>query len=162
MTMTLRLASCVLLLTTAAANAENFTVSNTFQDPKMTRGKELPSVELNAEVFADQSAEIGDGVELESYIGFYNIDFSEDMTKLTMTVSDTARPSHNPMPEERYDRYYYTFDGTAPYGATIDAVASSEGLGDYSAVDVVDDKLVVEFGEGADITPGNTLVINLQ
>lgn len=158
----LKIASSLLLMTTAASYADNFTVSNTFQDPKMTRGKELPTVELNAEVFADQSAEIGDGVELESYVGFYDIDFSSDRTKLTMIVSETARPSNNPLPEERYDRYYYTFDGDGPAAAAIDNAASTEALGLYSAVDIVDGKLVVEFGEGADITPGNTLVVNLQ
>lgn len=159
---TVTLTAIALTFASGAAFADSFTVSNTFQDAGMTEGQEVPTTMFDAEVFADQSAEIGDGVELENFIGFYSIDFAADMSSLTMTVTETAMPSDNPLPADRFDRYYFSFDGAAPTGATIDSGASTPALAGGAAASVADGVLVVEFGESTDVTPGNTLVISLD
>lgn len=156
------IATLFALLSSPVLAETSFVVSNTFQDSGMTGGQEVPTVNFDAAVFADQTATIGDAVELQNFIGFYSIDFAADLSSLTMTVTDTAKPTNNPIPADRFDRYYFTFTGAALTGASIDGAASTAALAGGASVAVVEGKLVVTFGETADITPGNTLIISLK
>lgn len=150
------------LLAFPALAETSFTVSNTFQDTAMTGGQEVPTVKFDPTIFADKTATVGGEVELPNFIGFYSIDFAADLSTLKMTVTDTAKPTNNPIPANRFDRYYFTFTGTAPAKASIDAEASTPTLAGGASVAVVDGKLVVTFGQSADITPGNSLMIKLK
>ncbi|UWP98660.1 hypothetical protein [Aliiroseovarius crassostreae] len=151
-------------LTAGAASADTmFTVANTFQDPQMTGGNEISTIAFSADVYANQAATVSAGVEIPNFVNFYEIDVAEDMSILTMTVSETAKPANNPMPADRFDRYYYTFTGAGPASASIDADASTAAIAEGATVTVTTTgRLVVAFGEGADFTPGNKVVINLQ
>ena len=67
------------------------------------------------------------------------------------------------MPAGRFDRYYFTFTGTAPTIATIDADGSTAAIASGAKVDVISTgRLVVEVGEGADFTSGNKIVVKLD
>ncbi len=158
------LLAAVLALTAGAASADTmFTVANTFQDPQVTGGAEISTIAFSAEVYANQAATVGADVEIANFVNFYEIDVAEDMTTLTMTVSDTAKPFNNPMPADRFDRYYFTFTGAGPATATIDADASTAAIADGATVTVTTTgRVVVAFSEGADFTPGNKVVINLE
>lgn len=156
--------AATLALTAGAASADTiFTVANTFQDPTMTGGAEISTIAFSAEVYANQAATVGANVEIANFVNFYEIDVAKDMSTLTMTVSDTARPANNPMPADRFDRYYFTFTGAGPAAATIDADASTAAIAGGASVTVTTTgRLVVAFGEGADFTAGNKVVINLN
>lgn len=156
--------AATLALTAGAASADTmFTVANTFQDPKMTGDTEISTIGFSADVYANQAATVGADVEIANFVNFYEIDVADDMSTLTMTVSDTAQPANNPMPANRFDRYYFTFTGAGPAAATIDADASTAAIAGGASVTVTTTgRLVVAFGEGADFTPGNKVVINLN
>ena len=158
------LLAAAVVLTAGAASADTmFTVANTFQDPKMTGGNEVSTIAFSADVYANQAAMVSANVEIPNFVNFYEIDVAEDMSTLTMTVSETAKPANNPMPAERFDRYYYTFTGGGPVSASIDADASTAAIADGATVSVTTTgRVVVAFGEGADFTPGNKVVIDLQ
>lgn len=157
------IASTFALMAGVASADTTFTVANTFEDPKMTGGNEISTIAFSAEVYANQAATVGGGVEIASFVNFYEIDLAEDMSSLTMTVSDTAKPANNPMPADRFDRYYYTFTGAGPASAEIDAGSSTSAIAKgASATVTTTGRLVVAFGEGADFTPGNKLVVNLK
>jgi hypothetical protein len=151
-------------LTAGAASAETmFTVANTFQDPAMTGGAEISTIAFSADVYANQAATVGADVEIANFVNFYEIDVADDMSTLTMTVSETAQPANNPMPADRFDRYYFTFTGAGPAEATIDADASTAAVANGATATVTTTgRIVVAFGEGADFTPGNKVVINLN
>ncbi|WP_432449227.1 hypothetical protein [Aliiroseovarius marinus] len=151
-------------LTAGAASADTmFTVANTFQDPQMNGGNEISTIAFSADVYANQAATVSADIEIPNFVNFYEIDVAEDMSTLTMTVSETAKPANNPMPAERFDRYYYTFTGAGPASASINADASTAAIADGATVAVTTTgRLVVAFGEGADFTPGNKVVVNLQ
>ncbi len=153
-----------LALTSGAAVADTlFTVANTFEDPKMTGGKEISTIAFSPEIYANQAAKIGAVVEIANFVNFYEIDVAADQSSLTMTVSDTANPANNPMPAKRFDRYYYTFTGAGPASAEIDADASTTAIAQGATVSVTTTgRIVIAFGEGADFTPGNKLVVSLK
>ena len=157
------LATALTLTASVALSDTMFTVANTFQDPTMTGGAEISTIAFSADVYANQAATVGADVEIANFVNFYAIDVSEDMSTLTMTVSDTAQPAANPMPAERFDRYYFTFTGAGPAAAEIDGDASTAAIADGATVTLTTTgRLVVAFGEGADFTPGNKVVINLN
>ena len=157
------LATALTLTASVALSDTMFTVANTFQDPTMTGGAEISTIAFSADVYANQAATVGADVEIANFVNFYAIDVSEDMSTLTMTVSDTAQPAANPMPAERFDRYYFTFTGAGPATAEIDGDASTAAISDGATVTLTTTgRLVVAFGEGADFTPGNKVVINLN
>ena len=157
------LAAAVAITASAATAGTMFTVANTFEDPQMTGGAEISTIAFSADVYANQAATVGADVEIANFVNFYVIDVAEDMSTLTMTVSDTAQPANNPMPAERFDRYYFTFTGAGPASAAIDADKSTAAIADGATVTVTTTgRIVVAFGEGADFTPGNTLVVNLN
>ena len=158
------LIASTLALVAGAAQADTmFTVANTFEDPKMTGGNEISTIAFSADVYANQAATVSGDVEIANFVNFYEIDVAADMSSLTMTVSDTAQPANNPMPAERFDRYYYTFTGAGPASAEIDVSASTGAIAQGATATVTTTgRLVVAFGEGADFTPGNTLVVNLK
>lgn len=151
-------------LIAGAASAETmFTLANTFQDPKLTGGQEISTTSFDANVYGNESATVRDGVELPNFVNFYSIDVSVDMSTLTMTVSDSAKPFNNPMPADRFDRYYFTFTGAAPTTATIDFDGSTAAIANGAKVGVISTgRLVVEFSEGADFTSGNKVVVKLN
>ena len=130
------LATALTLTASVALSDTMFTVANTFQDPTMTGGAEISTIAFSADVYANQAATVGADVEIANFVNFYAIDVSEDMSTLTMTVSDTAQPAANPMPAERFDRYYFTFTGAGPAEAAIDADASTAAIADGAAVTV--------------------------
>jgi hypothetical protein len=158
------LIALAITLTAGVATADTmFTVANTFEDPKMTGGQEISTIAFSPDVYANQAATVGAGVEIANFVNFYEIDIAEDMSSLTMTVSDTAKPANNPMPANRFDRYYYTFTGAGPASAEIDSTASTAAIANGATVSVTSTgRIVVAFGEGADFTPGNKVVINLK
>ena len=157
------LATALTLTASVAMSDTMFTVANTFQDPQMTGGAEISTIAFSADVYANQAATVGADVEIANFVNFYAIDVAEDMSTLTMTVSDTAQPAANPMPAERFDRYYFTFTGAGPTAAEIDGDASTAAISDGATVTLTTTgRLVVAFGEGADFTPGNKVVINLN
>ena len=152
-----------LAFTTGFASAQTFVVANTFEDPQMTGGVELSTVAFKPEVFANQAAEVSADVELPNFIGFYTIDVAEDLSQLTMTVSDTASPAQTPMPVGRIDRYYYQFAGVAPNAASLNMEASTPAIAGGVSVSVPGTgRLIVEIGETAAIESGNTIVIDLM
>ena len=129
----------------------------------MTKGVEVSTIAFSADVYANQAATVSSDVEITNFANFYKIDISEDMSTLTMTVSDTAKPATNPMPADRFDRYYYTFTGAGPVSAKIDASTSTVAIANGATATVTTTgRLVVAFGEGADFTPGNKLVVTLK
>lgn len=157
------LASAFVLVAGAASADTVFTVANTFEDPKLTGGSEISTISFSAEVYANQVATVSADVEIANFVNFYKIDVAEDMSTLTMTVSDTAKPFNNPMPADRFDRYYYTFTGAGPAAAEIDASASTAAIAQGATVTMTTTgRLVVAFGEGADFTAGNALVVSLK
>lgn len=157
------LAAALTLTASVAMSDTMFTVANTFEDPAMTGGAEISTIAFSADVYANQAATVGADVEIANFVGFYEIDVAEDMSSLTMTVSDTAQPANNPMPAERFDRYYFTFTGAGPAAAEIDGDASTAAIAQGATVTVTTTgRIVVAFGEGADFTPGNKVVINLN
>lgn len=158
------LLAATVALTAGAASADTmFTVANTFQDPQMTGGTEISTIAFSADVYANQAATVGADVEIANFVNFYEIDVADDLSTLTMTVSDTAQPANSPMPADRFDRYYFTFAGSGPAEAAIDADASTAAIANGATVTVTSTgRIVVAFGEGADFTPGNKVVINLQ
>jgi hypothetical protein len=157
------LATALTVVASASFADTTFTVANTFEDPTMTGGKEISTIAFSADVYANQAATVSSDVEIANFVSFYQIDVSEDMSSLTMTVTDTAKPANNPMPENRFDRYYYTFTGAGPASAEIDANTSTDAISKGATATVTTTgRLVVVFGEGADFTPGNKLVVNLK
>lgn len=157
------LASALVVFAGAASADTMFTVANTFEDPQMTGGNEISTIAFSADVYANQVATVSDDVEIANFVNFYKIDVSADMSSLTMTVSDTAKPANNPMPADRFDRYYFTFTGAGPAEASIDADASTAAIAQGATVAMTTTgRLVVAFGEGADFTPGNALIVNLK
>ncbi len=141
----------------------SFTLANTFEDPKMTGGKEISTIKFNPEVYANHASRVSDEVEIPNFVNFYKVDVAVDMSSLTMTVSDTAKPLNNPMPAKRFDRYYYTFTGAGPAEASIDNERSTAALAKGASVEVLTTgRLLVTFAEGADFTHGNKLVLKLK
>ena len=131
----------------------------------MTGEAEISTIAFSADVYANQAAKVGADVEIANFVNLYEIGVADDMSTLTMTmtVSDTAQPANNPMPADRFDRYYFTFTCAGPAEAAIDADASTAVISDGATVTVTTTgRVVVAFGEGADFTPGNKVVINLQ
>lgn len=157
------LATALTLAASAAMADTVFTVANTFEDSQMTGGGEISTIAFSADVYANQAATVSDKVEIANFVNFYEIDVAADMSTLTMTVSDTAQPANNPMPADRFDRYYFTFTGAGPAAANIDTKASTAAIAQGASVTVTTTgRLVVAFGEGADFTAGNTLVVSLK
>lgn len=157
------LATALTFAASAAMADTMFTVVNTFEDPTMTGGNEISTIAFSADVYANQAATVSDGVEIANFVNFNEIDVAADMSTLTMTVSDTAEPANNPMPAGRFDRYYFTFTGAGPASAEIDSHASTGAIADgATATMITTGRIVVAFGEGADFTPGNKVVINLN
>mgnify|MGYP007079534971 CR=1 FL=1 len=141
----------------------SFTVANTFEDPKMTGGKEISTIAFSPEVYANHAARVTDQVELPNFVNFYSIDVAADMSSLTMTVSPTAKPASNPMPDKRFDRYYYTFTGAGPAEASVNSDSSTAALAQGASVAVLSTgRLLVTFAKCADFTHGNKLVIKLK
>lgn len=153
-----------MVVVAGSASAETmFTVANTFQDPKVTGSKEISTVAFSADVYANKAAKVSKAVEVPNFVNFYEIDVAYDMSALTMTVSKTAKPFNNPMPADRFDRYYYTFSGAGPATASINMEASTPAIAKGASVEVMTaGRIVVVFGEGADFTHGNKLVVNLK
>ncbi|MGR3659781.1 MAG: hypothetical protein ACU0CA_01160 [Paracoccaceae bacterium] len=157
------LASALVLIAGVASADTIFTVANTFEDPKLTGGAEISTIAFDAGVYANQAATVSDGVEIANFVGFYKIDVAADMSTLTMTVSDTAKPFNNPMPADRFDRYHFTFTGAGPTEATIDADASTAVIAQGASVAITTTgRLVITYSEGVDFTAGNTLVVKLK
>lgn len=98
------LVAAVTFAASAASADTMFTVANTFEDPTMTGGAEISTIAFSADVYANRAATVGPDVEIANFVNFYEIDVAEDMSSLTMTVSDTAEPANNPMPADRFDR----------------------------------------------------------
>jgi hypothetical protein len=151
-----------LCISTAIADT-TFTIANTFEDSKMTGGNEISTIAFSAEVYANQAAVVSENIEIENFVNFYEVDVAADMSSLTMTVSDTAKPANNPMPAGRYDRYYYTFSGAGPTEAAIDKDVSTTAIAQGATVTVeTTGRLVVSFAQGADFKPGNKLVVMMK
>lgn len=161
---TLMASALILASAASAASADTmFTVANTFEDPKITGGVETSIATLSHGKKINEAATVSDDVEIANFINYYKIDVAADMSSLTMTLTDTATPSNNPITAKRFDRYYFTFTGAGPAEATIDVNASTASLAQGATVTVITaGRLVVAFGEGADYTPGNKLVVNFK
>ena len=71
-------------------------------------------------------------------------------------------PVATPMAASSYDRFYFNFSDGTPAGATIDLEESTDVLASATSVSIDNGKLVVEFGAGASVEAGNTLVVSLN
>ena len=139
------------------------TTVNVFEDSVITGGAQT--------LFgAEGPVIITDDVELPDFIGFYDIDFSDD--SLSLTLVDNSGATDLVLPEGRFDRYYIEFDGSTITSASLNGL---EELNEFANVEVLesgfilepadlfgtgiqvpiefeDGGLLVEFGEGTDLT----------
>lgn len=147
----------------ATVLGDSVTVVNTFEDIVITDGVQT--------VYGMAGPEnITDAVELPNFIGFYDIDISDN--SLTMTLVDNSGATDRIIPADRYDRYYFEFDTSTITSATLDGLSE---LNEFATVQVLDPGfsldaadlfgtgipvpiefenggLLVEFGEGTDLT----------
>ena len=144
---------------------DSVTVVNTFEDAQITGGVQT--------VFGlDGPATILEpGVEFPSFIGFYDVDISDN--SLTMTLIDSSQAFDLILPSGRFDRYYFGFDSSTITSASLDGLA---GLNEFATVEVLppgfqlnfvdlfntgipvepiefdNGGFLVEFGEGSDLS----------
>ncbi|NEQ72237.1 MAG: calcium-binding protein [Okeania sp. SIO2C9] len=117
------------------------TVTNTFEDATITSGVQA--------VFglSDPITVVDPGVELSNFIGFYDIDISDD--GLTMTLVDNSGATDLVIPDDRFDRYYFEFDTSTIASASLDGLSE---LNEFATVQVLDPGFVLDasdiFGTG--------------
>ena len=90
---------------------------------------------------------ITDEVELPNFIGFYDVDVSDD--SLSLTLVDNSGATDLILPAGRFDRYYIEFDGSTITSTSLDG---SEELNEFARVEVLEPGLSFEpadlFGTG--------------
>ena len=93
-------------LTAGAASADTvFTVANTFQDPQMTGGNEISTIAFNADVYANQAANVSTAIELPNFVNFYEIDVAYDRQKTNHDqVKEAVEAQLAPL-KEAYPQY---------------------------------------------------------
>lgn len=139
------------------------TVVNTFEDAVITGGSQT--------LFGIAGPEtITEAVDFPNFIGFYDIDVSD--THITWTLVDNSGATDLILPANRYDRYYLGFENSTVTSASLDgsdelnAFANVEvlepgfsldaadlfGTGIPSPIELENGGLLLEFGEGTDLT----------
>lgn len=147
----------------AAALGDSATVVNTFEDATITGGLQT--------LFGIAGPEtITNDVEFPDFIGFYDTDISD--TSLSLTLVDNSGAADLVLTENRFDRYYFGLDTSIITSASLDgtdelnAFANVEvleagfsldaadvfGTGIPAPIEFENGGLLVEFGEGTDLT----------
>lgn len=139
-----------LAVTATAALAENqMLITNTYEDS--TTGGELYWTHSTF-------AEVGDGVELPSYINLYDIDVSPERIEFTWVETDFSKQVGGVIPEGQYDRNYFTMElpeGQKITGIALDPASEiSEGSAMPTAKVISDNIVLTEFGPGVNRVVG--------
>ena len=139
------------------------TVTNTFEDAAITGVQTVFGL-------SDPTTVVDPGVELPNFIGFYDIDFSDD--GFTMTLVDNSEATDLVIPEGRFDRYYIQFDSDIVTSVQLDGLDELNAFAEVEilepgfeldAIDLFDTGIpvsqtfenggiLIEFGPGTDLT----------
>ncbi len=127
-----------------------FVVSNLFQ------GDSTDQVEVDVSAFGLKNnlfAKVAEGVELPGFIKLYDVDVSGAHVTFSWIDTDFSHEVGGPMPSDKHDRNYFTFDlpaGVAIKSVEFDPKASVllEGSALPTVTLLAPNRFVTEFADG--------------
>ena len=155
---------CAVSSATASVVGDSASIANTFTDAVFSGGDQaIFGIDGPISVSPDE-------VEFSNFVGFYDIDIDQD--SIHFTLVDNSGATDLIIPSDRFDRYYFWFDDHKFRAASLEG---SEELNQFAKVVILDPGtnlnttdpfgtgigspinfpnggLLVEFGEGTDLT----------